>query len=67
MRYRNRPRRDDHSHDSASAHHAVLTGRAPSGDLDVSAPSYCQGGTNDPGQTVAVSRVESTLQATLPG
>jgi uncharacterized protein DUF4232 len=49
------------------AQHAVLTGRASSRDVGVSALSYCRGGTNDPGQTVAVSPVEPTLQAAVRG
>jgi Protein of unknown function (DUF4232) len=47
------------------AQHAVLTGRAASGDAGVSALSYCRGGVNDPGQTVAVSPIEPALQATV--
>lgn len=47
-----------------SAQHAVLTGRAPSGDAGVSALSYCRGRMNDPGQTVATSPIEPALQAT---
>jgi len=42
---------------------AVLTGRASSDDAGVSALSYCRGGSNDPGQAIAVSPVEPTLQA----
>jgi hypothetical protein len=49
------------------AQHAVFTGRVSSGGLGVSALSYCRGGTNDPGQTVAVSPVEPTLQAAIHG
>jgi hypothetical protein len=49
------------------AQHAMLTGRASSGDLGVSALSYCRGGVNDPGQTVAMSPFEPTLQATVRG
>jgi Protein of unknown function (DUF4232) len=47
------------------ARHAVVTGRASSGDAGVSALSYCRGGMNDPGQTLAVSPIEPTLQATV--
>lgn len=49
------------------AQHAVFTGRVSSGGLGVSALSYCRGGTNDPGQTVAVSPVEPTLRAAIQG
>jgi hypothetical protein len=49
------------------AQRAVLTGRASSGDAGVSALSYCRGGTTDPGQTVAVSPVEPTLQTAVHG
>lgn len=47
------------------AQHAVVTGRASSGDAGVSALSYCRGGMNDPGQTLAVSPIEPALQATV--
>jgi TctA family transporter len=46
------------------AQHAVLTGRAAASGAGVSALSYCLGGVNDPGQTVAVSPIEPALQAT---
>jgi Protein of unknown function (DUF4232) len=46
------------------ARHAVLTGRASSGGTGVAALSYCRGGVNDPGQTVAVSPIEPALRAT---
>jgi hypothetical protein len=45
---------------------AALTGRASSRNDGVSALSYCRGGTSDPGQTVAISPVEPTLQAAVP-
>jgi hypothetical protein len=46
------------------AQHTALTGRASSDSAGVSALSYCRGGVNDPGQTVAISPIESALQAT---
>jgi hypothetical protein len=46
------------------AQHAVVTGRASSGDAGVSALSYCRG-MDDPGQTVAVSPIEPALQAAV--
>ena len=46
------------------AQYAVVTGRVSASGAGVSALSYCLGGVNDPGQTVAVSPIEPALQAT---
>ena len=44
--------------------HFVLTARASSDGAGVSTMSYCRGGPTDPGQTVEVSPIEPTMEAT---